>query len=63
MTCRIPKRLKQEPLIEYRPRTALRRKLIALRRAHILAWGKLLGWDEIDEEVRPHRGGIRGCLF
>jgi hypothetical protein len=41
----------------FQPRTALGRRLLALRRAHVLGGGKLLGWDEIDTEVRSRRGG------
>lgn len=40
----------------YQPRTELGRKLIALRRAHIEAGGKLLTQDEILAEVRRSRG-------
>lgn len=53
-----------EPLIgdavadHYQPRTELGRKLIALRRANILAGGKLLSNDELDEEIRRRRGGV-----
>lgn len=41
----------------YQPRTALGRRLITLRRAHVLEDVTLLGWDEIDQEVRARRGG------
>lgn len=42
----------------YQPRTELGRKLIALRRAYISGGGKLLSWDELDEEMRLRRGGV-----
>jgi hypothetical protein len=32
----------------FQPQTELGRRLIALRRAHVEAGGKLLSWDEID---------------
>lgn len=48
-----------DPLVDhYRPQTELGRRLIELWRAHILAGGKLLNWDELDEEVRSRRGGM-----
>jgi len=42
----------------YQPRTDLGRKLIELRRAYIREGGKLLSWDELDEEMRQRRGGV-----
>ncbi len=42
----------------YQPRTELGRKLIALRGANILAGGKLLSSDELDEEIHRRRGGV-----
>jgi hypothetical protein len=42
----------------YQPRTDLGRKLIELRRAFIREGGKLLSWDELDEEMRQRRGGV-----
>lgn len=41
----------------YQARTDLGRKLLALRRAHVQAGGRLLSWDEIDAEVSERRGG------
>ncbi|WP_295587406.1 hypothetical protein [uncultured Lamprocystis sp.] len=41
----------------YQPRTALGRDLLESRRAYILGGGKLLSWDELDEEMRERRGG------
>jgi len=41
----------------YQRRTALGRDLLELRRAYILGGGKLLSWDELDEEMRERRGG------
>ena len=43
----------------YQPRTELGRDLLELRRAYILGGGKLLSWDELDEEMRERRGGAR----
>lgn len=42
----------------YRPRTELGRQLVELRRAYILEGGKLLNWEELDEEIRERRGGV-----
>ena len=42
----------------YQPRTALGRKLIELRRAYLLAGGKLMDWNELDNEARQSRGGL-----
>ena len=48
-----------DPLVDrYQPRTELGRQLIALRRAYIQSGGKLLSWEEIEEEVRERRGGV-----
>lgn len=43
---------------QYQPRTDLGRKLIELRQAYILGGGKLLSWEELDEEIRQRRGGV-----
>lgn len=40
------------------PRTEIGRMALAARRAYIEAGGKLLSWDEIDEEMRQRRGGV-----
>jgi hypothetical protein len=63
--------LKNEPLIEtiwipddkevqseYLPRTALGRKLVALRRTYIESGGKLLNESEFEAELHARRGGI-----
>lgn len=51
--------LTDDPLLDnYQPRTKIGRMALAARRAYIEAGGKLLSWDEIDEEVRQRRGGI-----
>ena len=42
----------------YQPRTELGHKLIELRRAYVESGGKLMTWDEINAEVREHRGGV-----
>ena len=51
-------RLRPDPLDHYTPRTALGRKLLDLRRAHLARGGRLLSWEGIDEEVRLRRGGV-----
>lgn len=51
--CAIP-----DPLEHYTPRTALGRKLLGLRRAHLASGGRLLSWDEISDQVRLRRGGL-----
>ena len=43
----------------YQPRTALGRDLLELRRAYILGGGKLLSWDELDEEMRERCGAAQ----
>jgi hypothetical protein len=42
----------------YQPRTELGRKLLALRRAYVIAGGLLLDGDALDAEVQLRRGGI-----
>jgi len=42
----------------YQPRTELGHELLELRRAYILGGGKLLSWDELDEEMRERRGHV-----
>ncbi|MCL1825809.1 MAG: hypothetical protein FWG26_07720 [Betaproteobacteria bacterium] len=44
----------------YRPRTELGRKLLALRRAYVIAGGQLLDDEALDAEVQLRRGGLRG---
>ena len=49
----------QDPILaHYQPRTDIGHKLLALRRAYLESGGKLMTWDEIDEEVRRRRGGL-----
>ncbi|CDQ09981.1 protein of unknown function [Acidithiobacillus ferrivorans] len=43
----------------YQPRTALGKKLIALRREYILNGGQLLTGPELANELRLRRGGIQ----
>ncbi|CAK0778440.1 hypothetical protein CCP4SC76_650007 [Gammaproteobacteria bacterium] len=48
-----------DPLVDnFQPRTELGRKLIELRRIYIQNGGKLLTWDELDEEMCRRRGGV-----
>jgi hypothetical protein len=48
-----------DPILDhYQPRTEIGHKLLALRRAYLESGGKLMTWDEIDEEVRRRRGGL-----
>jgi hypothetical protein len=42
----------------YRPRTELGRKLIALRRAYVTTGGQLLDCDGLDAEIQLRRGGV-----
>lgn len=44
------------PAADYKPKTALGRRLLALRKAHLRAGGKLLSDDEISREVARRRG-------
>jgi hypothetical protein len=49
----------RDPLVDdYQPRTELGRKLIELRRTYIQNGGKLMTWEELDEEMRRRRGGV-----
>lgn len=49
----------RDPILDhYKPRTELGRRLLALRGAYLEAGGKLMSWDEINEEVRKRRGGM-----
>ena len=43
---------------DYRPRTELGEKLLALRRAYIEKGGRLLSAGELEEELRSCRGGV-----
>lgn len=42
----------------YRPRTELGRKLLALRRAYVTTGGQLLDGDALDAEMRLRRGSV-----
>jgi Arc/MetJ-type ribon-helix-helix transcriptional regulator len=42
----------------WQPKTALGRKLNALRTAHVASGAKLLTADEVAEEIRQRRGGL-----
>ncbi len=42
----------------YRPRTPLGERLLALRREYLNSGGTLLNWDELDDEMRSRRGGV-----
>ncbi len=42
----------------YRPRTELGRKLLALRRAYVTTGGHLLDGNALDAEVQLRRGGV-----
>ena len=42
----------------YRPRTALGHKLLALRREYLNAGGQLLDSDSLDIEMQSRRGGV-----
>jgi len=48
----------KDTLPDYRPRTELGEKLLALRRAYIAKGGRLLSADELEEELRSRRGGV-----
>lgn len=45
-------------LVNYQPKTALGKRLFALRQAHIAKGGRLLNAAEIDEELKLRRGGV-----
>ena len=48
----------EDMLLDYRPRTELGEKLLALRRAYIAKGGRLLSAGELEEELRSRRGGV-----
>lgn len=59
MTIRIDAALTGDPVVDnYRPRTELGRKLLALRRAYVTTGGQLLDGDALDAEVQLRRGGV-----
>jgi len=51
----------EDMLPDYRPRTELGEKLLALRRAYIEKGGRLLSAGELEEELRSRRGGVGGA--
>ncbi len=50
--------LRQDSLPDYRPKTELGKRLLALRRSYIANGGRLLSAEELDEELRLRRGGV-----
>lgn len=49
---------REASLGEFRPRTELGRKLLALRQAYVAGGGELLSAAALDEELRQRRGGV-----
>ena len=50
-----------DPVVDnYRPRTELGRKLLALRGAYVIAGGQLLDDEALGKEVQLRRGGLHG---
>lgn len=49
---------RQDSLPDYRPKTDLGKRLLALRRAYVENGGRLLSAEELDEELRLRRGGV-----
>ncbi|MDE2388976.1 MAG: hypothetical protein KGN35_07855 [Betaproteobacteria bacterium] len=59
MTIRLQMAITGDTVVDnYRPRTELGRKLLALRRAYVTSGGQLLDGDALDVEVRSRRGGV-----
>lgn len=50
-----------EPTANYKPRTELGRRLVALRHAYLSKGGRLLSADALEEEVRSRRGGVESA--
>ncbi len=51
---------KEDPILkDYEPKTSLGEAILKLRRLYLESGGKLLEWDEIEDEVRMMRGGLR----
>ncbi|TAL79602.1 MAG: hypothetical protein EPN76_01745 [Burkholderiaceae bacterium] len=48
----------EESTIAYYPRTALGKRLLALRASYLNRGGKLLSADALDEEMRVRRGDL-----
>jgi hypothetical protein len=58
--------VEEDPVLQIQPRTPIAAALLRARRAYLEAGGKLLGWDELEEEMRQLRGGLaqgRGALW
>ena len=53
-------RLPPAPIADYRPRTALGRRLLELRAKIVAAGTPLLDWDGVEREVRERRGDLGG---
>jgi hypothetical protein len=49
--------VEEDPVLQIQPRTPIAEALLRARRAYLEAGGKLLGWDELEEEMRQLRGG------
>lgn len=47
---------KAEAELPYRPKTALGRKLLAIRSKIITSGEPLLSWEEIEQEIKERRG-------
>jgi len=59
MTIRIQPAMTGDAVVDnYRPRTELGHRLLALRRAYLSTGGQLLNGDALDAEVQLRRGGI-----
>lgn len=59
MLIRVGTALTGDPVVDnYRPRTELGRKLLALRRAYVITGGQLLDGKALDAELQLRRGGI-----
>lgn len=50
--------VEEDPVLQIQPRTPIAAALLRARRAYLKAGGKLLGWDELEEEMRQLRGGL-----
>lgn len=50
--------IQRSEIANYQPKTALGKRLFALRQAHIAKGGRLLNAAEIDEELKLRRGGV-----
>ncbi len=46
---------------KFAPRTALGKKLLAIRKAFIATGGELLDDEELDAQMRTHRGGVENA--